>query len=1461
MDIVPRLNLNKHPKDCTNLSLVNALNVKVSNDESCITSEEILEGNQRLYDDIGSNYDNGCKIVACIPCNTEIVFFVKDNDIEDILDIYRYNEVTDEVIPSYIGKFMYHGGKLKGTFTYNVENSLVIAVTEYDTKDNIKVPLRTINLGNDSDETIYNDRELPDALLSVSPEIKIPTLNSYDYVKGNAYKGWYYLFVRFKINSVDYTQWFPFGIPIYVDTIEQRQIIRYCFNRDTKFASSNVTNLLYPSDSNEGFGVGCSDYFSSEENIANETFEANISFNDTRYNIYQIGIICSSKSYSKSFRSSDKYISENKSFIFDIKDVVEESISNLITDNYNYFNVDNIINYKNRLYISNYNENITNEKLDNSITDSIKVKITTSYVGDRCLKYDEAVIRNDGNSDQYELDNPSRISLAKYLGVDDNTNIIVSYPVVDSQTSGVTINYTNITDLANKFIITTYKTTGTINKNTHDINAGLITIGHIKSDESIDWLDEYNRYNYLTSQYVTGLKFKIKINDDSDNITIIDIDTTGILEGTQYINTYNGFKNRKKYSTLIPGEVYNFFIHFVDKYGHATNGYRINNTDKVLLNNTEYIVDKINKTYYAAIPINDDVYIGNDSLNITNIRIFTTFNESDKLLSNEVPKGTTNFLTAVSIFRNNYNNFANDRFSNTKWFQIVKPYETQCSVYINNNGDRLFRIPFAESFDDPVISTINNRVKSHTLYYPTFSGIKVPEGYVGYYISYEKFEPMQRITGILTRNDFRSKDIILADYYKDISDKDNLLSSKDTINNKKSNTCLFYSSKFDIADSIKLDYNILRIEGINIFNEQDIPNYDFLQRNFAFKYFHDLNKPQVDKYKCVANYPINDYKLCVANNAKDDRIGVGTCLEIKDEYDLFNSYKLDDSTSDNSGNYNKINIYRATLLNCTRNIYLSNSKTLIKLTDVNYITDNTKNYSVTVRDGLNGHYTFDGVLIYENRGLIFNDADNKARQVVSNELYYKTEVDKNHPHTYENDSPFVSYVQFPVCDEYFYESKSFKNAPKAIMYYTKEGGQEATDNKFYPGCIVIPANSIDLFENKQSSRDVLDPKTYTNYREDLVSVERYNKTIRRSNVIQDETRVNGWRTFPIEGYKNITENKGKITNLIGLGTIFLVHTEHSMFMFNIDNTMKTEDKDIQLYQPDTFEVAYKEVFTSDLGYGGLQDDKAYIVDQFGYIFYNNDFNRFYRFDNGQLAYIDDDIIEYLRKFKPYNVRFANDKFNNRILIRYDYNIGNKLYNATLSYNYNTKSFISFHNYDFKEAYNTKSQLYFIVNENNNTDIYQFDTTRTSFNKLSKINIIINENFDIIKYLEYITYKLSKVDATKQNDYDSSPVDGMKIPYAGDTLKIYNELVNTNELDISVDNESSKNSFGNYKKPYWELGNWNFSYLRNADNFNKASNMSRIVGNYFIVEFTFKEKVNPYSKYKVEFEELKYNLSR
>ena len=195
------------------------------------------------------------------------------------------------------------------------------------------------------------------------------------------------------------------------------------------------------------------------------------------------------------------------------------------------------------------------------------------------------------------------------------------------------------------------------------------------------------------------------------------------------------------------------------------------------------------------------------------------------------------------------------------------------------------------------------------------------------------------------------------------------------------------------------------------------------------------------------------------------------------------------------------------------------------------------------------------------------------------------------------------------------------------------------------------------------------------------------KTIRRSNVIQDESKSIAWRRFPIEAYKNISENKGAITNIIGTGTSLLVHTEHSLFLFDVNNLLSTVDNTIQLTQPDSFEVAYKEIFNSILGYGGLKDEDAYIVGEYGYIWFdsNNLFQYDYKSTNRgrtepALALLDNDIKEYINRNNITNVRFGEDKANNRLLITLKVNNQFKC----LSYNCMSKSFISFHTYDDKE---------------------------------------------------------------------------------------------------------------------------------------------------------------------------------
>ena len=73
--------------------------------------------------------------------------------------------------------------------------------------------------------------------------------------------------------------------------------------------------------------------------------------------------------------------------------------------------------------------------------------------------------------------------------------------------------------------------------------------------------------------------------------------------------------------------------------------------------------------------------------------------------------------------------------------------------------------------------------KLHSIFRCNFQNIEIPDGYEGFYISYEEYEATERVTGVLTRNDFRSQDWIT---------KDGIQVNRYTANDAKSDNMLFY---------------------------------------------------------------------------------------------------------------------------------------------------------------------------------------------------------------------------------------------------------------------------------------------------------------------------------------------------------------------------------------------------------------------------------------------------------------------------------------------------------------------------------------------------------------------------------------------------------------------------------------------------------------------------------------------
>lgn len=1478
MNITPKLSLNKHPKDCDPLSLVNATNVKVTNDLTLISNEEDLKRNKIIYNTLNNEFGGSeYSIIGIIPCNDEIIIFASGRATSTIA---RYNEKENKCKIIYNGGLLNNISKIKGTFTYNVNNDLIIAVSLYNI--NTDEPLRIFNLGKFNDINI-DSKQFESTISSIIPEVKLPSIESHYYVKGSCYKGWTYLYIRFKINKTVYTQWYNFGYPIFVDDIYRQQIFRYCFYQYRTGRNNAETDLYNVDDVDghsavpmDGFGTGCYDGFSNNSEISNTTFAINLNFNSfNNFSQYQLGFVCASKAYTKAFITNDINISDTN-YIFNPKYLSEGSITEFITAYYNYYNVKNIINYKNRLYISNYKEQTLNKKIDQSIIDSVSISLkvnTTNFAFSSTNKDTVSTLkqivtltekRKDVRSGQEQSKTPKQYFL-DINSISDITNQSIPFNKI--------LNVDNSIDLIVK--ITKEKTT------TNKVIA-IDTINIIKDPSYNSTLPGYCKIKIEEDVY-DSIEYCFETDVDSNgnhtNFKIFDATNYIISFQKKCIDTISSFNDRLKESTLIPGEVYSFYIHYIDKYGHATNGYRIDNKTYLTTNTGDgyFIPIKIHLPVqnltegYIAVNEKYTLKEFKDLLNTDgNLNIYSFNKYTNKLISSGSAankKDVKNYLLSLygDLFADSTTKYDDIKIANIFNSGSVNGVSTgNFGVYINENNERLFKIPEEE-------------------YYSTYEGIvnykyglqvtvKIPEDYIGYFISYEKFESTKKVTGFLTNKDAREISAIEYNIGQGAT-------FKNYENNKVSSDMYLYSSTFDIKDSLSTDYNFIRIKAkstkyckynnsgnITVTTERnngfiaEINKSDILYRNSSINYAYDLNKSLIN-YTAIQDkiYPIDNYKLVVADSVKDDRGGLSTAIKLKNIESLFIS---DDKY--------RVNTYIASLYNYHNKLYINKEKTLIRIGNINYASGTI---STIIENGFNGVYTYDGVIIYNGNGITFNSENNNLYNIrgkLSKTIPDNSDkniglsiLDETSEKVFHLNIPFLNYIQFPVIDTYYYESKYFNNNPQNVIFSIMKPDEQDVDAKgCWPGLIVEPKNSIDLFGNPQGSQDDFIPTVYNNYRDDILNITQFDKTIRRSNVIQDESAVNAWRQFPIEGYKNINENKGIITNLVGIGVYLLAHTEHSLFMFNGDATLQTKDKSLQLLQPDAFDTNYVEVFTSDLGFGGLQDDLSFVVDQFGYIFYNNDFTRFYKFDNGQLSLIDQDIYLYLQDNKPINVRFGNDKFNKRLLISL------KLSNntvKTLSYNYELGNFISFHDYNFIQGYNTKSKLYLVSGNDLYNTIYNFTDTKSygtyeslSISKTypSSISIILNEDYDVIKFLEFIKYNVRKV--SKSNSLVSiSPVKEGVQPYAGDILEIFSEFTNTGEIDINID---TTNKFNRYSKPWFELGNWNFNYFRNkisTYNGSGSDKLTRIYGNYIVIKFTFNNK----DKVCIEFENLNGSVSK
>lgn len=1399
MNIIPDLNLNKHPKDIKNGTLVDAVNMMIDNDTLLLCNENSFkeinvkivitdkDGNdkskdttlfQALYYLTNGNFkdyineDNNVffKLVGVIPCNTEIIFFCK-GEVGDTISLIRYNETTNYCTKSCdiedlnSGKNEYH---FTGTFTYNL-NHLIISFSLYNKENGELIPLRVIDL---DDESRHNTSFHP-----ICPEVYLPKVNT-DYTDGYAYKGWYYIFIRYKIANNNYTQWYNTFQSVFVDRFEKTTIENYVtLGSELKNGSNGLKCVDANSTTNKhNNGITISKIetlLSDTKDICNLSFKTIVDELDHNYSNYQLGFIIIRKDSTKCFRTNDIETINKSEFIFNIKDVIEDSAINMVQSYTNYFNVNTIDNYKNSLYIGNYKELNIDEDLDlKQITVNISTDEDISTIDDTekqdglygIYKNTEIKVNTDNG---YIVLNPflyfngnKLLSLKtdqptiKYTATITYNEVINPNFTKRSTIENIPLNNIKYDSFRKKYIITN-KNGNTKEYDTKYYTRYYVPIGSM-SPVAYQYCNFIKPKIKITATDLLDNKTVYKYDLKYDNITFknyiapVKVTESDIITILNSCNTDTGW--------------YNLFIHFIDKYGNISRGHSLN-----------------------EFTLNEKIKIGRNSNNDTLIYLFSNNNNNIELtIPIKYREDIVDYIVTYEKYENDivYSGWVEMKLDEVKDANTDEIISYNIPNKMNFYTDRL-------DVDDIINFNFNN-----------------------IYITFKDGIPF-------TELNITSKKILPCDTYENITNITNiLLEFNNTTNILKCYTDL---------SNFRRDYNFsTNSDGLNSQNKDNIVDYSKNLNNITTYFFKaTLLKDNVDE----------NTKYLLSYNSKDKEL---IPCSIRERI-------IDNSNGDN--NYNVI-------------VHKINTKT---------------KFDTTVHTLLFKGQTYKSVL--------FNDTFNAFVEnvnFITEDNITNVKLKKDKPDIIIN--PFM-FLKYDHSEDMPWESWCFNNAP-AIKFFPISGlhTTNKSDKSFSSGCIVDVKNTIDLYKQPNFNYYEHYPKVLTNYKIDSPVTSDFNKTIRRSNSIQDESYSINWRFFEYNAYKNIIENKGNIVKLIGIGTIFIVHTEHSIFQFNADEGLRTiSDGEVQLANTDIWDLNYKELITSSLGKCGITNINHSIVGEFGYIFYDSSTYKFYNFDNRSLTCISDNINKFLRDLQYPYATFVDDKLNNRLIIKLFSNIN---YNdtITLTYNYKYKTFVSRHTHKLDTGYSTKSKLYlynaenincictddinhygnYIITDTNNTVLnkdYQGNTLDVNNVNKNSVSILINTEYDRMKILDYISYKINKYNYIENIDDELNTADTLYkyinqvMYYAGDKIKIQSAFCDTGELNIT-NNETNDllNSVRDPYKPYWELGKWNFNTIRNNIkeyiNGNLISdNCNRLYGNWFIITFT----INPKDINKIEFE--------
>lgn len=1433
-NIIPKLNLNKTPSLIENYSLPFASNIRVDLDETIHQDYSILPI------DYDTNKYNS--IISGNILNQIVSDFTENKSNNPRIYnyyIHRLNQIGNNftivgIIPYNTEFYIFAVSKYKSTPTssYTYGLSTIIKFDEIDRKfypcncnwnyngGEIKGNIITNLLS----EKIINIAEKPKYNYE---DIKIPlkhiNLNKSDYTDDESV---YTQSPSIPITNLNVIGTFSYVIPNGVYQFFIRYKIRDEFYTDwfpaTKDCFAGNTNY-------ENTSFGTVKYVNTHtDSVSSFIFEVEhiIPNNITKYESFQIGFILSHDDaiYARAW----KHFNINTSIInFDYKaaDAEEIDVTDLTKVTYNIYNVGNITNFKNKQYISNYTETDFNDDNNTlkSIADNINIEI--AELQEYESGYGSFTVGPSNNIDddiEYLLDDTNKL----YYWITDNfkDNTYSARSLIKTLLEYSTGGFNSIRNNILKALRNELNSEG----NKEDVP------NIIENYSALNFNVHQQYINLDTAKNKAGLG-KLNPTFPNDNIiaiyvTINDNKTSRIIINDENTET----------------DIYNLIFYAIRReFSYLTNKGYFTDKEHNIINN---ITITFRRNFHYDKRVSTGLDVGTDD--------FVSFDKEPDLTRNSINQNQTDNIKIVDVVET-YDQDINISFrSDIRLFKNISSKYTQFQTLIPYQKYH-FYVHFVKDTGETTNGYIcgNNNIEvpykaAAKLLYPKFNNIVIPEGYSACFFSIWHYA-----INTSTIFDIRNKE-----FKKEYND----------------------STEFNSSDieGHSIELNTRLIPGVNNLNcKYSINGVD---KNLIADYHFSADTSEIRYFGCNG--------ILTFNNT-DININTNNLIYYLNNYE---SQQSIDATLTKCTPYININ-------SCIEKSKVSNGETIVYKSYDNYKDLNLKGYLCDIypinRERSCKYYT-DG-----SSGYTKNYTNDDINQ------FTLTEFSKNIDTTDKQisglmftpintvDSATIIYSNFNLN----YLALSENPITKINRY--KHSTDTTTDPEGHLWKLFTSTTLSLVYELPSMYKDYT-TKTYSIINPNAINT--FNNTIRSSKLVGDESKLSVF-TFDPDDYYNVPTNKGIITNLVGVGDYILAHTQDSLFQFSGSNTLNSNNGEIQVSESQPFNSGIGEVFGTQYGFAGLKDSKDYIITQNGYIFFDRDSKVLYMYSGqGQLTKLSDPINKLINYATIINFTLANDYYNNRFFVSIKYKTkDNKSRTITLSYCFldNIKSFISVHNFYFFNSFSTKTKCYFVkgkmiyeVNKDynnvysdlNNISNLEIDLIGDdavdpydNFYPISKslwlahkwfkyksiVDVVINDNYEIVKTLNSITWSACKateeypvIDVNDLNTIKSLGFNNDTLPVTA--LRVYSNICSSELINFEseISNNAELGSTNAYKRPRFNEGKWTYNFFRDIENrllnTNKnnyiSDDNSLIEGQYFVVRFLFS------NDFKLETIDLNYD---